>query len=195
MQTSITNPALWIFLRRVQFLDCLVGEPEASASSSLTSDEDSTAQLRFLLLLGDYAGRLWKCLRKASVALKDDLPDRVGELQERLIVEDRLGVGPGQPYGNTLGACVNHLREAGLDVTPEMARLAILIYTERNEVCHRKVGNPNIAGNSRALSEAIDEDIETLSQVLPEDQVDNRKILRATDVFLQRQCELAGRRG
>jgi hypothetical protein len=50
-------------------------------------------------------------------------------------------------YGDTLLACVNYLREHGMDVDEEMARLAIQIYTERNEACHT-VGNPSIAGDT-----------------------------------------------
>ncbi|GAQ10707.1 hypothetical protein ALT_8028 [Aspergillus lentulus] len=155
-------------------LDCLRRESQASASGSLTSTKGSTARLEFLVHLGDYAGRLWKCLRKASIALKDELPDRVGAFNERLIVEGKYGRGA---YADTLLACVNYLRQHGMDVDEETARLAIQIYTERNEACHAEVGNPNIAGNSRALAEAIDRDIEMLSQVLPEDQVPNRKYL------------------
>ncbi|KAF7178678.1 hypothetical protein CNMCM7691_007492 [Aspergillus felis] len=155
-------------------LDCLRRESQASASGSLTSTKGSTARLEFLVLLGDYAGRLWKCLRKASIALKDDLPDRVGAFNERLIVEGKYGRGA---YGDALLACVNYLRQHDMDVDEETARLAIQIYTERNEACHAEVGNPNIAGNSRALGEAIDRDIAMLSQVLPEDQVPNRKNL------------------
>jgi hypothetical protein len=91
-----------------------------------------------------------------------------------LDVESKYGVGE---YGATLRACVDYLRQHGMDVDEETARLAIQIYTERNAACHAEVGNPDIAGNSRALAEAIDRDIEMLSQVLPEDQVPNRKNL------------------
>ncbi|GIK04517.1 hypothetical protein Aspvir_008600 [Aspergillus viridinutans] len=128
-------------------LDCLRRESQASASGSLTSTKDSTARLEFLVLLGDYAGRLWKCLRKASVALKDELPDRVGAFYERLIVEGKYGRGA---YADTLLACVNYLRESGMDVDEETARLAIQIYTERHEACHT-AGNPNIAGDLQEL--------------------------------------------
>ncbi|GIJ83791.1 hypothetical protein Asppvi_002621 [Aspergillus pseudoviridinutans] len=114
-------------------LEWLRRESQASASGSLTSTKGSTARLVFLVLLGDYASRLWKCLRKASIALKDDLPDRVGAFQKMLIVEAKYGDGE---YRATLLACVNYLREHVMDVDDRMARLAIQIYTERNEACH-----------------------------------------------------------
>ncbi|KAF4248928.1 hypothetical protein CNMCM8980_004775 [Aspergillus fumigatiaffinis] len=118
-------------------LDCLRRESQASASGSLTSTKGSTARLAFLVRLGDYAGRLWKCLRKASITLKDELPDRVGAFKKMLDVEGKYGDGE---YGATLRACVNYLRQHGMDVDEETARLAIQIYTERNEACHAEVG-------------------------------------------------------
>jgi hypothetical protein len=75
-----------------------------------------------------------------------------------LDVEGKYGDGE---YGATLRACVDYLRQHGMDVDEETARLAIQIYTERNAACHAEVGNPDIAGNSRALAEAIDRDIES----------------------------------
>jgi hypothetical protein len=94
-------------------LDCLRRESQASASGSLTSTKGSTARLAFLVRLGDYAGRLWKCLRKASITLKDELPDRVGAFKKMLDVEGKYGDGE---YGATLRACVNYLRQHGMDV-------------------------------------------------------------------------------
>jgi hypothetical protein len=38
-----------------------------------------------------------------------------------------------------------------MDAGDEMARLAIRIYTERNEACHAEVGNFNIAGDLQGL--------------------------------------------
>jgi hypothetical protein len=38
-----------------------------------------------------------------------------------------------------------------MDAGDEMARLAIRIYTERNEACHAEVGNFNIAGDLQPL--------------------------------------------
>lgn len=46
----------------------------------------------------------------------------------------------------------HYLRQAGMDVDDEMARLAIRIYTERNEVSHAEVGNLNITRDLQALS-------------------------------------------
>ena len=38
-----------------------------------------------------------------------------------------------------------------MDAGDEMARLAIRIYTERNEACHAEIGNPNIASDLQPL--------------------------------------------
>jgi hypothetical protein len=47
---------------------------------------------------------------------------------------------------------VHYVHQAGMDVDDEMVRLAIRIYTERNEACHAEVRNLNIARELRALS-------------------------------------------
>ncbi|KAE8364682.1 hypothetical protein BDV27DRAFT_157630 [Aspergillus caelatus] len=131
-------------------------QPDSGGSSpAISASHGDPVQLEFLCRVGDYAGRLWNCLRKAADASNLSLPDRVGTFHDNLTrVDGQYGAGDDT---ETLVGCVNYLRSKGLDVDVPMARLAIAIYTERNT--------------------AIDRDIGRLPQILPEDQTANREIL------------------
>ncbi|KAL2856908.1 hypothetical protein BJX68DRAFT_263439 [Aspergillus pseudodeflectus] len=148
---------------------------EQSSTPSSADSMDLEYSLDFLILLGDYAGRLWKCLRKSAVILDLNLPDRVGTLRD-FLRDDRDMDGL---WTLALQHCVDHMREEGCQVTLEMARLAIDIYAARNEACHAKIGDPSIAHDRRLLGRTIDENVRELRRILPERLKDSRKDLEA----------------
>jgi hypothetical protein len=148
---------------------------EQSSTPSSADSMDLEYSLDFLILLGDYAGRLWKCLRKSAVILDLDLPDRVGTLRD-FLRDDRDMDGL---WTLDLQHCVDYMREEGCQVTLEMARLAIDIYAARNEACHAKIGDPSIAHDRRLLGRTIDENIRELRRILPGRLKDSRKDLEA----------------
>lgn len=154
--------------------------PEAVASNSEpTSSEaadkiaDELKEFRFLLM-GDYAGRFWNILKSAAAATNQKVPDSVEIMRDSLRREGVNGVGE---FTETIDKCLKHLEEEGKTATPDMARLAIEIYTQRNLSCHSKVGKRGVARDLPALGRAIAKDIETLDRFLPDNQRPNRQTL------------------
>ncbi|KAK1143939.1 hypothetical protein N8T08_005848 [Aspergillus melleus] len=155
--------------------------PEAVASNSEpTSSEaadkiaDELKEFRFLALMGDYAGRFWNILKSAAAATNRGVPDSVETMRDSLCLEDAIGEGY---HTETLGICLKHLGEEGKTATPDMARLALDIYTQRNLTCHSKIGKRGVARDLPALGRAIDEDIVTLDRVLPDYRRPKRQTL------------------
>lgn len=97
---------------------------------ALPSNCQNPVQIRFLLGLGNYTGRLWKRPRKAAHATGLDNHKDGG-------------------YTKVLKGYLNYLYEDGPNVNLEMARLAIDIYARLNVASHAKAEDPSIARNSR----------------------------------------------
>ncbi|RAH47953.1 uncharacterized protein BO95DRAFT_429989 [Aspergillus brunneoviolaceus CBS 621.78] len=124
-----------------------------------------------LLTHGDYAGRLWNCL--VEVSKRRDmrrLPYRVAQFRDKLIQESSDPSGR-QPHIEQLEECVRHLQRQSFDVDLGMAKLAILVYSRRNEVCHAAVGKPDVSKDLAKLWQVIDHDKEHLPEALPDDQL------------------------
>ncbi|KAI9374017.1 hypothetical protein BJX61DRAFT_541170 [Aspergillus egyptiacus] len=133
---------------------------------------DPTERLRrneFLQSLGDYAGRLFNNLHTAATALGLRLPRRVVQLRDKL-TEESYDTTKAGPTIVALERCVSYLIQEGFDVDLRMAKLAILVYSKWNLLCHAKVGDPAIAKDQRRLTEVIDSDISRLPELLPEKQ-------------------------
>ncbi|KAL2867488.1 uncharacterized protein BJX67DRAFT_380838 [Aspergillus lucknowensis] len=146
---------------------------QSSPPVPANTPSDTQYPLEFLVLLGDYAGRMWKCLRGAAADLKLDLPDRVGDLRHDIRCEHNED----DPWTTDIKLCVKHLSDAGLEANFEMARLAIDIYAARNEACHSKVGDRSIAHDPRQLERAIAEDVTKLGDTLPDGLMEHREDL------------------
>ncbi|OJK01950.1 hypothetical protein ASPACDRAFT_58348 [Aspergillus aculeatus ATCC 16872] len=120
-----------------------------------------------LLTHGDYAGRLWNCLVRISRA-KDmrSLNSRVAPFRDKLNQESL------DPFGRQrnielLEECVRRLRLQGFDVDLEMAKLAILVYGKRNEVCHAEIGKPDVQNDPARMEQVIEHDKNQLPEALP----------------------------
>ncbi|PYI36228.1 hypothetical protein BP00DRAFT_321787, partial [Aspergillus indologenus CBS 114.80] len=120
-----------------------------------------------LLTHGDYAGRLWNCLVQISRA-KDmrSLNSRVAPFRDKLNQESL------DPFGRQrnielLEECVRRLRLQGFDVDLEMAKLAILVYGKRNEVCHAEIGKPGVQNDRARMWQVIEHDKNQLPEALP----------------------------
>ncbi|KAF9887311.1 hypothetical protein FE257_010306 [Aspergillus nanangensis] len=133
---------------------------------------DPAAKVReyqMLHRLGDYAGRLWYCLRKAC---HPDyvIDERVVLFRDKLTEESKDSLSSEQHSIKALSESVDFLQTRGYDVDLEMAKLAILVYSKRNVICHAKAGLRSIQTNSRLLNEAVNAEINSLQQILPDSQ-------------------------
>ena len=86
-------------------------------------------RINFLHHVGDYAGRLHNCLKKAAEAVNSHLPRRVADLASDLRIR------PGyQRYRRALEVSISYLQQKGLDVDLQMASVAVTAYAERNDM-------------------------------------------------------------
>lgn len=134
--------------------------------------EDSAESVRryhFLHRLGDYAGRLWNRLREAesSPARKSAIDGRVARFRDKLTEESQYSSPEARSNTKALEDAVEHLQQQGYEVDLEMAKLAILVYSKRNEVCHAKVGAEK---DPRRWTEFLHVDLDSLQQILPDSQ-------------------------
>lgn len=160
----------------------IVRSKDSTAEPEANKTLDELRQIRYWHLLGDYAGRFWKSLRKAARAINQKLPDSVVVMRENLVVEGHTGPGP---WTETIDGCLKYLRQDGYTVDLDMARLAIDIYADRNLTCHSKVGSREIARNRPARDRAFDEDLAKLDDLLGGKRVSDRKTLRQLMLFYQ----------
>jgi hypothetical protein len=143
-----------------------------------SESEDSDAGIRRLktleayCLLGDFAGRVFKHLRKGASELHRSLPGRVGELSRILKEEDQQSDGS-TPYTSTLVTTVKYLSDGGMKLNLDMARLAIDAYCARNEVCHSEAGRLERAGDRGGLARYLEELNDSLVRILPDDQLEH----------------------
>ncbi|KAH8426020.1 uncharacterized protein LDX57_003761 [Aspergillus melleus] len=154
--------------------EAVASNPAPTSSEAADKIADELKEFRFLALMGDYAGRFWNILKSAAAATNRDVPDSVETMRDSLRLEDVIGAGY---HTETLGICLKHLEEEGKTATPDMARLAIEIYTDRNLSCHSKIGKRGVARDLPALGRAIAKDIVTLDRFLPDNQRPNRQTL------------------
>jgi hypothetical protein len=126
-----------VTLSRAKVKDLLLHLQTLDAGIEL-AEKDALAfrGLRYLLKLGDYAGRLCFCLRIAAEELGKPWPRSIVELLDELRAAEANGEGETL---DTLGECLNILRHDGFDVDMEMVRVAIHAYARRNMVCHAYV--------------------------------------------------------
>ncbi|GKZ99124.1 hypothetical protein AnigIFM60653_003327 [Aspergillus niger] len=125
---------------------------------------DPTEQLKrqdFLLEYGHYAGRVWDCLVKASVALRLQIMLSVVQFRDKLTQEES--------NDSSSGRCVEYLREQGLDIDLDMAKLAILVYSKRDLLCRARIGDVSVL-TSAALRREIEQANNYLLEVLSRDQ-------------------------
>lgn len=91
----------------------------------------------FLVVMGDYAGRIVKCIQKAAQEplRADSVPNRVGELCTLL---------KSKQDKDEIYTCIRrvnkYVRIRGLELDYEMVKVAAEIYTIRNETFHSEVG-------------------------------------------------------
>ncbi|RDH35838.1 hypothetical protein BDQ94DRAFT_158021 [Aspergillus welwitschiae] len=133
---------------------------------------DPTEQLKrqdFLLEYGHYAGRVWDCLVKASVALRLQITLSVVQFRDKLTQEFNDSSSGRQYWIRLLERCVEYLREQGLDIDLDMAKLAILVYSKRDLLCRARIGDVP-ASTSAALRREIEQANNHLPEVLSRDQ-------------------------
>ncbi|GJP96739.1 major facilitator superfamily protein [Aspergillus niger] len=134
---------------------------------------DPTEQLKrqdFLLEYGHYAGRVWDCLVKASVALRLQITLSVVQFRDKLTQGESNDSSSGRQYWiRLLERCVEYLREQGLDIDLDMAKLAILVYSKRDLLCRARIGDVP-ASTSAALRREIEQANNHLPEVLSRDQ-------------------------
>ncbi|GLA31622.1 hypothetical protein AnigIFM63326_010301 [Aspergillus niger] len=133
---------------------------------------DPTEQLKrqdFLLEYGHYAGRVWDCLVKASVALRLQITLSVVQFRDKLTQESNDSSSGRQYWIRLLERCVEFLREQGLDIDLDMAKLAILVYSKRDLLCRARIGDVP-ASTSAALRREIEQANNHLPEVLSRDQ-------------------------
>ncbi|GKZ39814.1 hypothetical protein AbraIFM66950_001272 [Aspergillus brasiliensis] len=133
---------------------------------------DPTEQLKrqdFLLEYGHYAGRVWDCLVKASVALRLQITLNVVQFRDKLTQESNDSSSGRQYWIRLLERCIEYLREQGLDIDLDMAKLAILVYSKRDLLCRARIGDVPVS-TSAALRREIEQANNRLPEVLPRDQ-------------------------
>ncbi|KAI3001506.1 hypothetical protein CBS147482_6831 [Aspergillus niger] len=133
---------------------------------------DPTEQLKrqdFLLEYGHYAGRVWDCLVKASVALRLQITLSVVQFRDKLTQESNDSSSGRQYWIRLLERCVEFLREQGLDIDLDMAKLAILVYSKRDLLCRARIGDVP-ASTSAAMRREIEQANNHLPEVLSRDQ-------------------------
>ncbi|GKZ24408.1 hypothetical protein AbraCBS73388_011221, partial [Aspergillus brasiliensis] len=165
------------------------------------SPTDQLKRQNLLLEYGDYVARIWLCLDMASKSLRPRFRSRVVEFRDKLTRESNDSSSEMKKWIPQLKRCVKYLQEEGLDIDLEMAKLAILVYSKRNLLCHVGIGDA-AASSSAALEGAIEAAQHRLPEVLPEDQLRNlstwRRILAfygsSEDVFFKRPGARSGRR-
>ncbi|PYH93824.1 hypothetical protein BO71DRAFT_430555 [Aspergillus ellipticus CBS 707.79] len=107
---------------------------------------------QFLLELGDYLGRVWNCLVKASKAKRTEITSRVVKLPDKLTEESRDSSKGDKPKANALDGCVRYLQDKGFDIDFDMAKIAILGIEEvakklaamEKEIAHANTRLPQI---------------------------------------------------
>ncbi|KAJ5203777.1 uncharacterized protein N7498_004656 [Penicillium cinerascens] len=138
--------------------------PLEKLQEDLEKVEKTARQLRFHLQFGDYAGRIWNCLRSASRLASKPLPDSLRTVTERL---ESPALDGGQTL-KTLRECIEILKGGGVqvDVNVEMAKVAIGMYATRNLLCHV---------DNKTRKKASKEDLDALVGLLPDEQKPNRE--------------------
>lgn len=151
--------------------------PTGANAIELNSDEE-LRRIDFLHHVGDYAGRLHNCLKKAAEAVHSHLPRRVADL------DNDLRIRPGyQRYREALEDSIRYLQQQGFDVDLQMVSVAVEAYAERNELCHAEVGNPSLAGDLGRFEQVIEGDKAALPRILPESRVHQHETWARLMVF------------
>lgn len=81
----------------------------------------------------------------ASKIVKPQLGSRVVHFRDKLTPESNDSSNGRKKWIRLLEGCVSYLQEQGLDIDVDLAKLAILVYSKRNLVCHARIGDPAIS--------------------------------------------------
>lgn len=130
--------------------------------------EKAARRLRVSLRFGDYAGRIWNCLRLASQRTNHALPSSVVAAAEHIDCKDPAD------GGKTLRAVqesVSELVKDRVGLSEETAKAAIRVYAARNLICHADNRTPgslrrDIEGLERLLSDHRGDDCEHLGRLV-----------------------------
>lgn len=107
---------------------------------------------------------------KASVALRLQITLSVVQFRDKLTQGESNDSSSGRQYWiRLLERCVEYLREQGLDIDLDMAKLAILVYSKRDLLCRARIGDVP-ASTSAALRREIEQANNHLPEVLSRDQ-------------------------
>ena len=97
--------------------------------------EGMVRRLVVLLRFGDYAGRIWNCVRLASPRTNHALSVSLATVSQRLQSGECETV-------EAVEASVNEPVKGGLNLSAETAKAAIILYADRNLVCHADTEGP-----------------------------------------------------
>lgn len=163
--------------------DSIFGIPTTSNASTTAprdlSSKEFNRRVRFLALVGDYAGRVFNSIRLAAQDMGfDGFPQRAGNLLEALKNErkdsahgelhnhideasgDNNGAG-GSSKTELIRRCIDHLTSqdsamAAVNLDVDAVHLAAIIYENRNAAFHCPIGHPRTRKDNRATEEICD---------------------------------------
>ncbi|CAG8178581.1 unnamed protein product [Penicillium olsonii] len=135
------------------------GDDGGPDGEDVSAGTETVRKVQFLLQYGDYAGVIWNCLRRISRLSLKSLPDSVASFERDLEREDGQNSNGEGEMTSLLRDLVIRLRQDDARIDYRMARAAIRVYADRNQLCHnvrvRRANSADIIYDAREVERLL----------------------------------------